>query len=136
MVCYRIFGMILSADELEILTYLKSWNGEYVNTIEICRSAGNRQKFKENPGWANSLMARLVDMNLIEVNERGHYRVAPEPGPDAIVIGDDYFPASELPELVAPAPSPPPMHLPKSNVPKRKRWISSQSKPTLKKSGT
>lgn len=125
--------MVLSADELEILTYLKSWNGEYVNSIEICRSAGSRQKFKENPGWANSLMSRLVDLALVEVNERGHYRIAPEPGKDAIVIGDDYFPASSLPEPVAPPP--PPMQPPKSNAPKRKRWISPQNKAILKKSG-
>jgi hypothetical protein len=70
--------MVLSSDELEILEYLKSWKGNSVSMIEICRCAGGRKKFKETPQWAKSLMARLVEANLIQVNDRGHYRVVAE----------------------------------------------------------
>jgi len=104
--------MILSSDELEILDYLKSWKGNFVTMVEICRCAGGRKKFRESPQWARALMSRLVESNLIEVNERGHYRVVgevdttshefatefvPKPQPQgpkaATIVGDDYFPA-------------------------------------------
>jgi len=103
--------MTLSSDELEILNYLKSWKGSFVTMVEICRCAGGRRKFKESPHWAKALMARLVDTQMVEVNERGHYRVvgdpdtisqtfeteilqAPKPAQTAAIVGDDYFPAS------------------------------------------
>ena len=88
--------MVLSSDELEILDYLKSWQGNFVSLMEICRSAGNRQKFKETPNWANPLMSRLIEANMVEMNERGHYRYVGEPeraAPEtAGVVGEDYFP--------------------------------------------
>lgn len=81
--------------------------------LEICRCAGGRKKFRETPHWAKCMMARLVESNLIEVNERGHYRFPVEdPGavkkmsaffepeslpkphaPEAKIVGDNYFPA-------------------------------------------
>src|SRR5277367_2457936 len=72
------YRMHLSSDELEILEYLKSWKGTSVSMIEICRCAGGRQRFRENPHWAKGLMSRLVDEQLVEVNERGHYCVVGE----------------------------------------------------------
>src|ERR1700722_19423452 len=96
--------MILSSDELEILEYLKSWKGASVSMVEICRCAGGRRKFRETPNWAKGMMARLVDENLVQVNDRGHYRsieeepakapeAAPKPtGPQT--VSEDYFPAS------------------------------------------
>ena len=126
--------MILSSDELEILAYLKSWNGKYVTMIEICRCAGGRQKFRESPNWAKNLMARLVETGEVAVNERGHYRSldlanAPKPGvlfpiksqlpkpsKTAVIVGDDYFPAA-------------------SETPEAERWVSPQIAEILKKSG-
>ena len=102
--------MTLSADELEIVDYLRSWKGDYVSLAEICRCAGGRRKFKESPIWANSLMTRLVELELIQVNDRGHYRSLVEgdvPDEDAqavrrvgkaMIVGDDYFPASSWEE--------------------------------------
>jgi hypothetical protein len=131
--------MILSSDELEIIEYLKSWSGKYVAMIEICRCAGGRQKFKESPHWAKNLMARLVEANMVEVNDRGHYRVpcetkshtetfrkkhhpaahpAPQHAKTAVIIGDDYFPASSNPDEAEPP-----------------KWLSPQFADILKKSG-
>jgi hypothetical protein len=102
--------MLLSSDELEILEYLKSWNGATISMLEICRRAGGRKKFKESPNWAKGMMTRLVDAKLIQVNERGHYRYitgneSPEEATSPFIIeqqliGDDYFPASGEPRLV------------------------------------
>lgn len=102
--------MLLSADELEILEYLRSWKGATVSIIEICRCAGGRKKFKESPHWAKTLMARLVEAKFIEVNERGHYRAIietkpavetrPAPVIEGQAVGDDYFPVKEQPQII------------------------------------
>jgi hypothetical protein len=128
--------MILSSDELEVLDYLKSFKGDYISMVEICRCAGGRNKYKDSPHWARRLMGRLVDEQLIEVNERGHYRTKPQtvpletaangnaledyfaPPESALIVGDDYFPP----------PEPPP-------PPKKKTWVSPQIESILKKAG-
>ena len=102
--------MLLSSDELEILEFLKSWNGEFISMLEICRRAGGRRKFKESPNWAIGLMGRLVDANLIQVNERGHYRFlngteSPEEGNSPFIIEqqiieEDYFPSHHGPKVI------------------------------------
>ena len=121
--------MILSSDELEILDFLKAIKGDYVSMQEICRRAGGRKKFLESPNWAKPLMSRLVEVQLIEFNGRGHYRyrmeedyfAAPEdPVKDRcwetgakfqeVVIDDNYFPSadaceSDLDQWIAPADS-------------------------------
>ena len=128
--------MILSSEELEIIEYLKSWNGKYVTMIEICRCAAGRRKFRETPNWAKGLMVRLVDTGYVSVNERGHYRwidpadasrpgqgapsapQPPAPSRTAVIVGDDYFPAAPEPIDA-----------------ERERWMSPQIAEILKKSG-
>ena len=64
-------------------------------------------------------MSSLLEAGLIEVNARGHYRVPPTPQPDctseasarpspsasnksqAKIVGEDYFPASNVPKIIA-----------------------------------
>ena len=73
--------------------------------VEICRCAGGRRRFRETPNWAKGMMGRLVEANLIQVNDRGHYRYivedekattpeASKPQPPR-TVGEDYFPASD-----------------------------------------
>jgi hypothetical protein len=124
--------MILSSDELEVLEYLKSWKGNYISLAEICRSAGGRRKYKESPHWAKGLMARLVDTELIAVNDRGHYSYKGEPVP-AEATGnstavEDYFAPAENPLIVGDDYFPPP-----EPAPKVKRWVSPQMESILKK---
>ncbi|MDB6017285.1 MAG: hypothetical protein JWR19_1774 [Pedosphaera sp.] len=114
--------MILSSDELQILDYLKSWNGKFVSMVEICRRAGGRQKFKETPHWGKALMARLIESELAEVNERGHYRIKPEgeislAEATGVVIDENYFPEPEEADG------------------KTERWISPHIAKILKESG-
>lgn len=103
--------MILSAETLEIIAYLKTAPGKLFSMGEISRRAGGRGRFVESPGWARNLMSHLVDAGLIEVNARGHYRVpVGEPTqPDASampsfpaplksraeIVCDDYFPTRD-----------------------------------------
>ena len=125
-----------SSDELEILEYLKSWEGKFLSLVDIARNASGRQKFRETPNWANGLMHRLIEAKLVEANDRGHYRyigetkpappkaktkLATPPQPQsnktATIVGDNYFPATEPSD----APTP--------------RWVSPQIEALLKQSG-
>lgn len=113
--------MILSAEAAEIITYLKTAHGKFVSLAEISRKAGGRRRFEESPNWAKNLMPLMLDAGMVEVNSRGHYRVPtaaqPQPQPQPYpptkpasptghrtrgkVLGDDYFPASDGPRVVA-----------------------------------
>jgi len=92
--------MILSAEELGILEYLKSWSGKFIPMIEISRRAAGRRRFEEEPHWAKGLVSRLVDAKLVEVNERGHYRV----GDTSSLDPDGDTPAVESAAQAASAP--------------------------------
>ena len=109
--------MILSAEALDILSFLKTAPGKFVSMLEISRRAGGRRRFEESPAWAKNLMSPMMSEGLIEVNSRGHYRLkgteqtpsqvpATKPSqipwkPKAKIVGDDYFPTSDLPKIVA-----------------------------------
>lgn len=103
--------MVLNADSIEVLNFLKSIPGQFVALRAIARQAGGRRRFEESPGWANGLMRPLVDAGLIEINDRGHYRYkdkestkqasTPSKAHPPIkkyqtgIVGDYYFPAPE-----------------------------------------
>jgi len=108
--------MVLSAEALDIITYLKTAHGKFVSILEISKRAGGRRRFEESPNWAKNLMSPLLDAGLIEVNARGHYRVPGTPDdqpeapakpaspaprkPKAEIVGDDYFPKTTTPRIV------------------------------------
>jgi hypothetical protein len=110
--------MILNAEALDIIAYLKTAPSKFVSLPEITRRAGGRRRFEESPDWAKNLMTSLVEAGLLEVNARGHYRhrdaSAPEKKPQtaampplqvsrklkAKVVGDDYFPSTYGPKIV------------------------------------
>ena len=140
--------MILSAEELEILEYLKGYSGKYIPMVEICRRAGGRQRYSESPQWARTSMQRQVDADLVEVNERGHYRVPAQEKPSAaaptqapvtppsgnVIVTEDYFPGA--------APAEPSSQLVVDEnyfaPPEKeddKRWVSPHIAEILKKSG-
>jgi hypothetical protein len=105
--------MVLNSDELEVLDYLKGHKGKFVPVMEICRRAGGRNKFHDNPNWARTLMSRLIDAKFVEANERGHYRIVEQNKPKSLprmnetpqftgsmLVDEDYFP------VVGSAPAP------------------------------
>jgi hypothetical protein len=109
--------MMLSAEALEIITYLKTAPNKFVSMVEISRRAGGRRLFEDSQNWARNLMPRLLEAGLIEVNARGHYRykvsaqpesnlqaaATPAPGARrkrAKIVGEDYFPASQNPVII------------------------------------
>jgi hypothetical protein len=101
--------MTLSPEAVDVINYLKTFPGRYIAMMEISRQAGGRQRFKETPAWAKSLMNPLVEAGIIEMNERGHYRAkeaerpaaTPTPSARAVkkprgkIVGGDYFPTPQ-----------------------------------------
>src|ERR1051326_3328263 len=110
--------MILSAEALDIVSFLETARDKFVSMLEISRRAGGRRRYEESPGWAKNLMPSMLAEGLVEVNARGHYRLksdespAPEPNQAALaaspptwnsrgkVVGDDYFPSCDMPRIV------------------------------------
>ncbi len=104
--------MILNAEALDVLNYLKSSPGQFFSMQAISRRAGGRRRFEQSPGWAKGLMTPLVETGLVEINERGHYRIKTTeqkkpgtrpstPAPRVStptrsrVVGDDFFPTPQ-----------------------------------------
>lgn len=68
----------MDADERDILTYLKTWSGQYVSAREIARRAASKKRYQQEPHWAVPVLGRLVEQGIIESDSRAHYRLVPE----------------------------------------------------------
>ena len=68
----------MDPDEKDICEFLKSWQGQYVSVKEICRRAGGKWRFKDDPNWAVPVLQRLKEQNLVESDTTGHVRLIPE----------------------------------------------------------
>ena len=67
----------MDADEREIFHFLKTWGSEFVGAKEICRRAGGKKKFYENPDWAKPLLMRMEERGIFESDSMGRYRIKP-----------------------------------------------------------
>ena len=65
----------MDADEQAICEFLKSWPRQFVSAREICRRAGGKKRFREDPYWAYQAVLRLVERGLVESDAGGHYRL-------------------------------------------------------------
>jgi len=68
--------MSSSAEERQVLDFLERNPRTAFSAVEICRKAGNKRHFQENPRWAIPPLLRLRDCGLIEDDGFGHYRMA------------------------------------------------------------
>jgi len=57
------------------MNFLRGSPDAYVALREIARKALKRTLFEENPHWADAPLAALVDQDLVEQNESGHYKI-------------------------------------------------------------
>jgi hypothetical protein len=60
---------------MAIMTLLRGSPNVYFARREIARKALRRSVFEENPHWADAPLVSLVDQNLVEQDESGHYRI-------------------------------------------------------------
>jgi len=68
----------MDSDEREIFNYLKTWGKEFVNVREICRRAGGRRRFAEDPDWAKPVVLLMHERGILERDNVGRYRVKPK----------------------------------------------------------
>ncbi len=69
----------MDADEREIYQFLKSWGSEFIGAREICRRAGGKRRFHEEPEWAKPVLLRMQERGILESNSTGHFRIKPVP---------------------------------------------------------
>ena len=68
----------MDAEEKEICEFLKSWPGQFVSQREICRRAGGKWRFRENPNWALPVLSRMVEKGVLESDASGHFKLVTE----------------------------------------------------------
>jgi len=67
----------MDGDEREIFQYLKTWGGQFINAMEICRRAGPKSRFHEDPNWAKQPLLRMAERGVLESDIAGRYRIKP-----------------------------------------------------------
>ncbi len=65
----------MDADEREICQYLKGWPNQFVSYGEIARRAAGKRRYRLDPNWASTVLARMVEKGSIESDSTGHYRL-------------------------------------------------------------
>jgi hypothetical protein len=67
----------MDSDEREIFDFLKSWGSDFISPREICRRAGGKRRYHENPEWAKPVLLRMTERGILESNTTGQYRIKP-----------------------------------------------------------
>ena len=69
----------MDSDENDICRYLKGWPEAFISQREIARRAGGKRRYREDPNWAGSVLARMVERGVVESDSTGHYRLKGHP---------------------------------------------------------
>lgn len=65
----------MGPEERDICMFLRSWPGQYVSAREICRRAGGKWRFRDDPNWAIQILLQLAEKGVLEKDADGHYRL-------------------------------------------------------------
>jgi hypothetical protein len=71
---------MVSAEQQQVLNFLRSSRTTAFSAMEVARKAGTRKQFEEDPRWAVECLRYLLDMKLIERDEQGRYKMAAPKG--------------------------------------------------------
>jgi len=66
----------MDADEHDICNYLKAWPKQFISAREICRRAGGKRRFRDDPFWATQALLRLWKEHSGN-DAAGYYRLKP-----------------------------------------------------------
>ena len=69
--------MGMDTDEREIFQFLKTWGADFTSAMEICRRAGSKKKFHDDPNWAKPILLRMAERGILEADMQGRYRIKP-----------------------------------------------------------
>jgi len=67
---------MVSAEQQQVLNFLRSSPNACFSAMEISRRAGTRKQFEHEPRWAINCLRYLLDLKLVERDNRGHYKLA------------------------------------------------------------
>ena len=67
----------MDSDERDIFQYLKTWDTDFINPVEIGRRAGSKKRFYEDPNWAKPILSRMEERGILESDMQGRYRFLP-----------------------------------------------------------
>src|SRR5262245_46594611 len=65
----------MDADQIEICQFLRSFPEQFVSGKEICRRAGGKWRFREDPGWALPILRRMLESSIVEADIDGRFRL-------------------------------------------------------------
>jgi hypothetical protein len=65
----------MTYEETAILSFLKGIPNVYLARREIARKALKRAAFEENPHWADAPLTSLLELDVVEQNDSGHFRI-------------------------------------------------------------
>jgi hypothetical protein len=68
----------MDSDETDIVDFLRTCGEQYVGAREICRRAGTKKKYREDPDWAVRVLPLMVEKRILESDGMAHYKLAPE----------------------------------------------------------
>lgn len=66
---------MMTQEEQEICTYLKSMPGQFISAREIARRAGGKSRHRDDPHWARPILTKLLDRKVIENDSAHNYRL-------------------------------------------------------------
>ena len=66
----------MTAEEFEIVAFLKLNRDTFFARKEIARKARGKHEYEENPHWAAAPLQSLVTQGVVEQNESGHYKLS------------------------------------------------------------
>lgn len=67
----------MDADERDIFQFLKTRTGEFTAAMEICRRAGSKRRFHQDPNWAKPILQRMEERSILESDQQGRFRIKP-----------------------------------------------------------
>ena len=65
----------MTDEEQQIIDFLKGSPDSFFARREIARKAVKRSEYEANPRWAEAPLTSLVDKEIVEMNDGGHYRL-------------------------------------------------------------
>jgi len=86
----------MDADEQDICNYLKQWPKQFISGREIARRAGGKRRSRNDPFWANAVLSRMVEKQILETDRSGHFRILQK----EVKPGDKKWISPELQKLL------------------------------------
>ena len=66
----------MTTEQSAVLEFLKANPKTWFGRKEIAKKAVHRRIYEENPHWCAAALPSLVEKEIIEQNDSGHYRYA------------------------------------------------------------